>query len=173
MNLNIKNEETYKLAAKLSELTNETMTKAEAREYFKQLQAEESKKANQQQQQYQNSYDDALVNLSAEYSDAEANAIFNELQTMRYNPTNDAARDAEVNFLKAERAYLRKKAAAPKEKNVPLRKDPVTGVVTNQKTPQKQEENVKLSAAGQSYLDFVSKQDGTEKAQSLKKSLNA
>ena len=28
MNLNIKNEETYKLAAKLAELTNETMTKA-------------------------------------------------------------------------------------------------------------------------------------------------
>lgn len=28
MNLNIKNEETYQLAAKLAELTNETMTKA-------------------------------------------------------------------------------------------------------------------------------------------------
>ena len=28
MNLNIKNEETYKLAAKLAELTDETMTKA-------------------------------------------------------------------------------------------------------------------------------------------------
>ena len=28
MNLNIKNEEAYKLAAKLAELTNETMTKA-------------------------------------------------------------------------------------------------------------------------------------------------
>ena len=129
--------------------------------------------SNKEKQQYQNSYDDTLVNLSSEYSDEETNAIFNELKTMRYDPTNDAARDAEVNFLKAERAYLRKKAAVPREKSVPLKKDPVTGVVTNQKTPSKQEPNIKLSAAGQSYLDFVARKVGSEKAQSLKKSLNA
>ena len=150
---------------------DETMTKAEAREYFRQLQAEESQKASQQKQKYQNSYDDALVNLSAEYSDAEANAIFNELQTMRYDPTNDAARDAEVNFLKAERAYLRKKAASPKEKNVPLKKETPTGVITTQKVHEKQAPDVKLSAAGKSYLDFVSSIDGSERAAHLKKSL--
>jgi hypothetical protein len=153
--------------------SDETMTKSEAMALFRQLQKEEREMSNKEKQQYQNSYDDTLVNLSSEYSDEEANAIFNELQTMRYDPTNNAARDAEVNFLKAERAYLRKKAAVPREKSVPLKKDPVTGVVTNQKTPLKQEPNVKLSAAGQSYLDFVAKKDGSEKAQSLKKSLNA
>ena len=143
-----------------------------AKQYFKQLQKEESEFAIKQKQQYQNTYDDTLVNLSAGYSDDEANAIFNELQTMRYDPTNDGTRDAELNFLKAERAYLRKQAAKPK-KDVPLKKDPVSGVITSQKTPEKKVADVKLSAAGKSYLDFVTREDGQEKAAGLKKSLSA
>jgi len=153
--------------------TDEPMTKAEAKQYFKQLQKEEKQAENQQQSKYQNKYDDTLVSLSAEYSNDEANAIFGELTALRYDPSGNAAQDAELNFLKAERAFLKKKVAKPVKKDVPLKGDDPTGVITNQKTPAKDSPTIKVSAAGQSYLDFVAKKDGSEKAQSLRKSLNA
>jgi len=148
----------------------ETLTKAEAKQYFEKLQKEANEQTAKQKQIYQADYDDTLVTLSSDYTDDEANAIFSELQTMRYNPTKDGRRDAELNILKAERAYLRKKTAG-KKKDVPLKQDPVTGVMTSQKAPQKDVPDVKLSAAGESYLNFIARKDGDERAQQIKKSL--
>lgn len=153
--------------------TDEPMTKAEAREYFNQLHTEKSKETMSAKQAYQNKYDDMLVNLSADYSDEEANGIFNELQTLRYDPSSDAEKDAALVFIRAERAYRKKASAKPIKKDVPLKGDSPTGVVTTQKTPSKETPNVKLSPAGESYLAHVAAKDGTEKAQALRKSLNA
>jgi hypothetical protein len=149
---------------------DEPMTKAEIDRY---LEARE-RKAQEQTSYYDKTYLNTFNQLSATLSEAEAEAIVEEMKVMSYNPTKDPEKDAEVNFLKAERAYLRKQLAKPKGKVSPITGDKVKspiGTVTSQKTVAKDVNLPKLDAAGASYLAFVEREDGIDRANELHRSL--
>jgi hypothetical protein len=102
----------------------------------------------------------------------EYDAVIAEMQSMTYDPSNDPKRDAEINFYKAERAYLRKKIAPPRKNPLEGKKpEEKIGVATAQKTVVKEPATPKLDAAAQSYLDFVRSEDGEERASKLVKEL--
>ena len=151
----------------------EAMTRAEAKEYFLKLRDEERQNEIKQKEQYNYDYDNTLLDLTSEYSMEEAEELYKELQNLRYNPTGDGSKDAIANLLKAERIYRRKKTAQPNQKKANLKGDTPPDTITSQKVHVKDAPDVKLSAAGKSYIDFVARMDGPEKAAQLKKSLNA
>ena len=137
------------------------------------LDAREQQKT-QQITDYDKAYLGAYNQLAASVSEAEAAAIVEEMKVLSYDPSNNAAKDAEVNFLKAERAMLRKQLAKPKEKINPVtgkKEHSALGTVTTQKTVTKDAVLPKLDAAGTSYLEFVAREDGADKAQELHKSI--
>ena len=139
----------------------------------KYLEARESRKQ-QKALDYDNKYLKTFSKLSAGLDEDEANAIVDEMKALSYKASDDPDRDAEVNFLKAERAYLRKQLAAPKKKVNPITGDKVKaplGTVTSQKVVTKDTVLPKLDAAGMSYLAFVEREDGSDKAQALHKSI--
>ena len=149
---------------------DEPMTKAEIDRY---LEARE-RKAQEQVSSYDKAYLKTFNQLSVDLPKAEAEAIVEEMKVLSYNPTTDPGKDAEVNFLKAERTYLRKQLAKPKGKVSPITGDKAhsaIGTVTNQKVVAKETVLPKLDAAGESYLAFVASEDGSDKAQELHKSL--
>lgn len=126
----------------------------------------------QNAQNYDKQYVASISALSSELSEQEYNEIFAEMQNITYNPSNDPAKDAELNFIKAERAFLRKKVAG--KKTNPLKGEKprsALGGITNQTVVVKDATLPKLDAAGESYLSFVAREDGTESATKLHKSL--
>ncbi|MCK4328787.1 hypothetical protein KAX02_02985 [candidate division WOR-3 bacterium] len=126
----------------------------------------------QNAQNYDKQYVASISALSSELSEQEYNEIFAEMQNITYNPSNDPARDAELNFIKAERAFLRKKVAG--KKTNPLKGEKprsALGGITNQTTVVKDATLPKLDAAGESYLNFVAREDGAESATKLHKSI--
>lgn len=146
------------------------MTKAEIDKY---LEARE-RKAEQQISHYDKTYLNTFNKLSVDLPKAEAEAIVEEMKVLSYNPSTDPAKDAEVNFLKAERSYLRKQLAKPKGKVSPItgkHEHSAIGTVTSQKVVTKETVLPKLDAAGMSYLAFVESEDGPDKAKELHKSL--
>ena len=126
---------------------------------------EETKRS--REQSYNDNYVRTISGLGADLSQAEYDAVLAEMRDITYDPTDKPEMDAEMNFLKAERIYLRKKAAAP-----PVRKNPLKGekpkeklgVVTAQTSVKKETSAPKLDADAQSYLDFVRRTDGEEAA---------
>jgi hypothetical protein len=122
-----------------------------------------------QMKNYNDNYMQAIAGMGADLDQTEYDAVLAEMQNITYDPSHDASLDAERNFYKAERIYLRKKAAQTIEKKVPLKGDKPTGVVSSQKSVVKETVAPKLDAAGQSYVDFVRRRDGDEKANALVK----
>lgn len=126
----------------------------------------------QNAQNYDKQYVTSISALSSDLSEQECNEIFAEMQNITYNPSNDPARDAELNFMKAERAFLRKKVAGKKVN--PLKGEKprsALGGITNQTAVVKDATLPKLDAAGESYLNFVAREDGAESATKLHKSM--
>ena len=121
---------------------------------------------------YQDNYVRTISGLGSDLSQTEYDAVLAEMKDITYDPSDNPERDAEVNFLKAERIYLRKKMAAPPEKKNPLRGEKPKeklGVATNQASIQKETKQPKLDSAGESYMDFVRRTDGDEAADKLLK----
>ena len=119
---------------------------------------------------YNDSYAKAIARMGPELGQDEYDEIIAELTTFTYDPSSDPARDAELNFHKAERMYLRKKIAKPIEKENPLTgKTPSNkpGVANGQKTVVKEAAKPKLDKAGESYLEFVRSEDGDDAANKL------
>jgi hypothetical protein len=155
---------------------NEPMTAGELREILNKREAVfESKRVadNEIQQRANNAYDQSYLKsfetLSTGMGDDELSGIVEELKSFKYTPTTNPEADAKMNFLQAERAYLRKRLAKPVGKKIPLKEGDVPGVVTNQVVRDKKDSLPKLDAAGESYLNFVRAEDGAEKADSLLK----
>ena len=147
---------------------DEPITRAEAEQiYAKREEAREIKKKT-----YDSDYSKTLAGLGPDLGEDEWNGVLEELKTMTYDPTSDPIRDARENFFKAENIYLRKKVAQPIEKKVPLKNDAAPGGgITNQKAVVKETAAPKLDAAGQSYLDYVTREDGAEHASKLVKDI--
>lgn len=132
------------------------------------------KKAVQQTEDYNATYFKSLNQLVDGLEEAEKDAVIEELKTLSYDPSANANQDAQNNFLKAERTYLRKRLAGPKDKKNPItgkKEHGALGTVTNQKVVTKEVTLPKLDAAGMSYLAFVEREDGADKAQELHKSI--
>lgn len=96
-----------------------------------------------------------------------------EMQTMKYDPSIDPKRDAELNVYKAMAVAAKKKLSGSSKTN-PIKGDTPRselGIATNNKVTTKNSALPKLDAAGQSYLNFVAEEDGDEKASALHKSM--
>ena len=97
------------------------------------------------------------------------------MRLLRYTPTNDPEKDAISNIRKAERAFLKKQMAKPREKVNPLKgetpKSPL-GVVASGIPPARSQPAIKLDKDAEAYLKFVSASDGAEKADKLRASMS-
>ena len=149
---------------------NEPMTKGELERWFE----ARERKVKEQSSSYDREYLNTFNQLSTTLTKEEADAIVDEMKVLTYDPSNNPAKDAEINFYRAERAYLRKQLAKPKGKVSPITGDKThaaLGTVTNQKVVTKDVTLPKLDAHAASYLAFVEQEDGSDKAQLLHKSL--
>jgi len=125
---------------------------------------------------YNDNYVRTVAGLGGDMDQDEYDAVIAEMQSITYNPSEDPVKDAEINFYRAERAYLRKKIAQPVQKKNPLEgKTPEgkIGVATSQKTVVKQTAMPKLDADAQAYIDFVRETDGEERANKLIKEIGS
>jgi hypothetical protein len=121
---------------------------------------------------YQENYVRTISGLGSDLSQDEYDGVLAEMKELTYDPSNDPGRDAEMNFLRAERVYLRKKMAQPAKPQNPLKgKKPASelGVATSQTGVKKEAKQPSLDADAQSYLDFVRRTDGDDRARVLLK----
>lgn len=149
---------------------DEPMTKGEMERWFE----ARERKAKESSVTYDREYLKTFEQLSTTLTKEEVDMVVDEMKGINYKPSSNPARDAEINFYKAERAYLRKQLAKPKGKENPIKgngsKTPL-GTVTNQKVVEKEVSLPKLDANAASYLAFVEREDGTDKANELHKSM--
>ena len=146
------------------------MTKGEIDRYLD----SREKKVTQQTENYNTTYFKSLNQFVGDLGEGEKDAVIEELKVLPYDPSANPTMDAEINFFKAERAYLRKQLAKPKSKVSPItgkHEHSAMGTITNQKVVTKETVLPKLDAAGMSYLAFVESEDGSDKAQELHKSI--
>jgi len=147
---------------------DEPITRAEAEAIYE---ARDKKKV-KSDQSYNDNYVRTISGLGADLSQTEYDAVLAEMKDITYDPSNNPAMDAEMNFLKAERVYLRKQAAQPADKVNPIKgekpKDSL-GVTTAQTSVTKETKMPKLDAPAQSYVDHVRRRDGDEAADKLLK----
>ena len=133
------------------------------------------KAVTQQAEDYNSKYLSSINKIVSNISEQEQEAIFEEMKNITYDPSNNPVKDAETNLLKAERAYLRKKLANPKNEKVnPLEgKEPrsALGTTTTQQTAVRDVTLPKLDAAAQSYLAYVAREDGQDQATNLHRGL--
>lgn len=124
------------------------------------------------EQSYNDNYVRTISGLGSDLGQDEYDAVLAEMKDITYDPSENAERDAEMNFLKAERIYLRKKMAKPAEKVNPLKGEKPKeklGVATTQTSVTKETKQPKLDSYAQSYLDSVRRRDGDEYASKLLK----
>jgi len=146
------------------------MTKAEVERWFEVRERKVKEKSSSYDTEYLNTFKELSTTLTKEETDA----VVDEMKVLSYDPSSDPAKDAEINFYKAERAMLRKQLAKPKGKVSPITGDKshaALGTVTTQKVVTKDVTLPKLDANAASYLAFVEREDGSDKAQELHKSL--
>ena len=136
--------------------------------------AAREKKSAMQLENYNKTYFKSLNKLVDSLEEGERDAVIKELKVLSYDPSTNPTQDADNNFSKAERAMLRKQLAKPREKVSPItgkQEHSPIGTVTNQKVVTKETVLPKLDAAGMSYLAFVEREDGSDTAQALHKSV--
>jgi hypothetical protein len=132
------------------------------------------KKAKQQTENYDTTYFTSLNKLVDRLEEGERDAVIEELKVLPYDPSANPGQDAENNFSKAERSYLRKQLAGPKDKKNPFtgkQSHGALGTVTNQIVVTKDVTLPKLDDNAASYLAFVESEDGADKAKELHKSI--
>lgn len=131
--------------------------------------------------QYDRSYSTTLERSFSEYVDekgelnaAEIDGVLEEMKSIKYTPSSDPEKDALSNLRKAERAYLKKQTAQPKQKVNPLKgeapRSPL-GTTNGGKSPQKTVTPMKLDKDAEAYLKYVSAADGAERADKLRASV--
>jgi len=147
------------------------LTRKEIREMMRREREQETKSAQETQEKYKEGYVGTLARLARDVDEAEYGLILEEMKTMTYDPTNDPEKDAALNFYKAQVAAAKKSVS--KRENPIKGKAPKSelGTVINQKTVDKESALPKLDPAAQSYLSFVTREDGEDKAVALRKSM--
>jgi hypothetical protein len=122
---------------------------------------------------YHSDYSTTWAELSKELSADDYESVIFEAEKMNYDPSKNASTDARLNFKECQLRILKKqvagKKANPLDKNKP-RDD--LGTVTTQKVPDRETALPKLDGPAQSYLNYVSNEDGVEAANKLHKSMN-
>lgn len=150
------------------------------KELLKIVESREQQKV-QQKTNYDRSYSAVLERSFAEYVDekgemnaAEIDGVLDEMRLLKYVPSNDPEKDALSNLRKAERAYLKKQTAQPRQKVNPLKgetpRSPL-GTAGAGKPPSKATAAIKLDKDAEAYIKFVSESDGAEKAERLRASM--
>lgn len=150
------------------------------KELLKIVESREQQKV-QQKTNYDRSYSAVLERSFAEYVDekgemnaAEIDGVLDEMRLLKYVPSNDPEKDALSNLRKAERAFLKKQTAQPRQRVNPLKgetpRSPL-GTAGAGKPPVKATAVIKLDKDAESYLKFVSASDGSEKAEKLRASM--
>lgn len=139
---------------------------------WERLSAKRDEEKQREQKKYDDKYKRTVQSLGTDLTDSEWNEVVDELSNIPLNSTGNPEFDAERNFLKAERAILRKKLAKPVERKNPLKgEQKPPGVADSQKPVVKEAVEPKLSGAAQSYLKMVEREDGEERAANLRKSV--
>ena len=121
--------------------------------------------------EYNRSYGLKWAELSKFLKDDEYNALMAEAEDYKYDPSDNGEVDALTNFNECYIRHLKKQIKGrknPLENNKP---QSGIGTVTQQKIPEKETALPKLDAAAQSYLQFVTNEDGAERATDLHKAM--
>jgi len=119
--------------------------------------------------QYSKDYGMKWAELAKDLPDEDYAAIMKEAENMKYDPSDNGTFDAAMNFKECQIRYLKNQFKTnPLDGNKPQKG---IGTVTKQKVPDREIALPKLDAATQSYLDYVNREDGAEKATNLHKSL--
>ena len=143
------------------------LTRKEALDLIQQQKEQEAKT----ETQYQETYVSSFAKLTRDLPENEYGLILDELKKMTYDRTNNPARDAEINFLKAKLAVAEKTDSPrvnPLKGNKPKSE---LGTATNSKNQTKESALPDLDDVAQNYLNFVAREDGQEKASALHKSM--
>jgi hypothetical protein len=139
---------------------------------WERLSAEQKSREQREQKKYDDKYRRTVQGLGTDLTDDEWQDVVSEMGKMPLNSSGNPEFDAERNFLKAERAILRKQLAKPVEKKNPLKGEDKPGkVITSQKSVVKEAAEPKLNDDAKSYLRMVEREDGEERAANLKKAL--
>jgi hypothetical protein len=131
---------------------------------------------------YDRSYSQVLERSFAEYVDekgemnaAEIDGVLEEMKLIKYVPSNDPEKDALSNLRKAERAFLKKQTAQPKQKVNPLKgeapRSPL-GTAGAGKPPVKASAPIKLDPHAEAYLKSISASEGAAYADKLRASMS-
>jgi len=133
---------------------------------YKRLREKEDREKAAKQEKYNDGYKSAISRLGGDLTDSEWEGVIEEMKSLQYNPSDNPELDAERNFYRAERIYLRKLMAQPVEKKVPGKKEinKNLGVANSQKTVVKETKQPKLDGYSQSYYDYMVRSDGEESA---------
>ena len=151
---------------------DEPVTRAELDRFIEKREAKRKEQEDNLSRKYHEGYSLKWAELSSGLSEDEYKAVVSEAEKMKYDPSDNPAVDAQLNFKEAQLRYL-KKQLAPAKKN-PLEGNTPSdgiGVVTAQKTAAKDISLPKLDGAAKSYLDYISQEDGAEAAAKIHRSL--
>lgn len=109
-----------------------------------------------------------MIKINSIADEESHDEIFKEMMDhFNTKHTDNPAFDAEKNYLLATRSVLKKRLANPTRKAPLLQEKGSLGVLTNQTSKTKDAALPKLDAAGESYLNYVRRHDGAEKAKKL------
>ena len=139
---------------------------------FRDFQAIQHRTAQQQAQMaeaYQKAYVSTITNLAKDADEDYYQAVMNEMKNIEYTPSANPARDAELNYLRAERNLLKKTMASKKN---PLKGGSPGGTITKQPVKKNNKPLPKLDAAAEDYLAYIRYKDGEEAAQKARKEIS-
>lgn len=117
---------------------------------------------------YNNAYVSKITAMARDVDEEYLQAVMEEMKNITYTPTADPERDAELNFLRAERQLLKKEMGAKKN---PLRGESPGGTLKKQPTTKTGKPLPKLNAAAEDYLAYIRYTDGEEAALKARKDL--
>ena len=150
---------------------DEPLTRSELERLLEQRDSQKMEADQKLTKKYHNEYATTWAGMAKDLSDEDYNAIIVEAENMKYDPTENGAVDATVNFKECQVRYFKKQLKTrknPLEDNKPTNG---TGTITTQKVPDRETVLPKLDAPAQSYLNYVSREDGAERATNLHKSM--
>ena len=146
------------------------LTRSQLKAIMKEEREAEIEQTQKLSKKYHQDYGLKWAELAKNLSDEEYNFLMAEAEEMKYDPSDNGAVDAAVNFKEAQVRYYKKQLGTrtnPLDKNKPKN----IGTVKTQKVPDREIALPKLDEAAQSYLNYVSREDGAEAATNLHKTL--
>lgn len=147
------------------------LTRKELKEALKAERETERSEEQKLSKKYHQDYALTWAEMAKGLSDDDYNSVMAEAEETKYDPSDSGAIDAKLMFKEVQLRVLKKQLVGrknPLENNKPK---PGIGTVTTQKVPDRETVLPKLDAPAQSYLSYISREDGAEKATKIHKSL--